>query len=132
MEYTDQVAGTVELPKLTLDLARKMNAHRSAREPEEAWRAEYEFLRAALPPAFLAEALDGEAFDAIDLSALDVVFAGVARAYTKPAVEAQAQAASDQLSGFDGELMDKAMRLVGAVERMQQMQQPRKGFRAAR
>lgn len=132
MEYVDAVAGSVELPKLTIGLARKMNAHRAAKEPEEAWRAEYEFLRAALPPLWLSEALDGGSFDEIDLSVLDVVFAGVVRAYTKPATDAQAEAARDQMAGYDGEFIDKALKLVEAAEKMQSMQQPRRGFKAVK
>lgn len=128
MEYVDAAAGAVELPKLTIGLARKMNAHKQAREPEEAWRAEYAFLQAALPSGWLSEALDGDVFDEIDLSALDVAFAGVVRAYTKPATDAQADAARDQMAGYDGEFIDKALKLVAAAEKMQAMQQPRKGF----
>lgn len=132
MEYVDAVAGSVELPKLTIGLARKMNAYKQAREPEEAWRSEYAFLQAVLPPLWLSEALDGGSFDEIDLSALDVVFAGVVRAYTKPATDAQAEAARDQMAGYDGEFIDKALKLAAAAEKMQAMQQPRRGFKAVK
>ena len=132
MDYTTPGGATVELPKLTIAVARKMNAHQQAKAPEEAWRSEYEFLREALPSDVLADELGGKAFEGIDLSALDVLFTGVVIAYNAPALRAQAERTRSQIGMFDGTDFDKIANLVQAVERMQQMQKPRKGFRAVK
>ena len=132
MEYTAPGGSVVELPKLTVALARKMNAHRQAGGPEEAWRAEYAFLREALPADVLAEELDGGSFEEVDLSALDALFAGVAGTYGAPALEAQAERYRAALSAIDSTQLERLSGLVQAVERMQQMQQPRKGFRVVK
>ncbi len=132
MQYTTPNGTTVELPKLTVALARKMNANKQATAPEDAWRCEYAFLRDCLPPECLSDALDGDTFEAIDLSALDALFAGVVRAYSAPALEAQAGRASDVIGSLDMDKLGKVADLLRSVERMQQMQQPRKGFRAVR
>ena len=132
MEYTAPGGVVVELPKLTIEVARKMNAHMQAKAPEEAWRAEYDFLRDVLPADVLADELGGERFEDVDLSALDVVFTGVVIAYNAPAMRAQAERARASMGVLDGADIDKVAGLVQAVERMQQMQQPRKGFRAVK
>lgn len=132
MVWTGPDGEAVELPKLTAALARKMNAVRGAAGPEEAWRREHEFLREVLPADYLAAVLDGEAFEEIDLSELDRAFAGVVSAYTAPAAQAQAAQARTALEAIDGEVLDKIGGLVAAVERMQRMQAPRKGFRVQR
>ena len=132
MQYTMQDGTAVELPKLTVALARKMNAHKQATAPEDAWRCEYAFLRDCLPHDCLADALDGETFETIDLSGLDALFLGVVRAYNAPAMAAQAGQAADLLGAIDMDKLGKVADLVRSVDRMRQMQQPRKGFRAVK
>ena len=132
LAYVDPDGARVELPKLTPALAKLMNAARGARDPDEAWRAEYAFLAAALPGEYIAGALDGERYEDVDLAALDVLYAGVVVAYTAPAREAQAGMAAAEMEQVAGIDLEKIGRLVDAVQKMQAMSAPAKGFKAVR
>lgn len=128
MIFRDQQGNEIELPKFTASVASKMQT-RTGATPEERWKAEYEFLKGVLPADYLAEALDGESFDDIDLAQLDVTYAGVVSAYHEPAMQAQIGMANGMIAGID---LEKLAHLADSVERMQKMSQRPRGFRAVR
>lgn len=132
MRYVDGNGQEFELPKMTMEVARAMNAVRGASDPEDAWRRELAFVCSVLPGEYVAERLDGSQLDDVDLSELDVLYTEVVRAYTAPSMKAQAGAARDAMGVLDGANLDKLMAIVEAAQRLESAKRPRKGFRAVR
>ncbi len=117
-----------ELPTLRLPLARKMDAIDSAQGREATWRAEMEFVQAALGKEQAASVLGGPSVSECDLVALDAATERIRAAYEEPAAEAERERIERQLSVLDAGKLDTIMR---AAEAMGQLQ-GRQGFRAVR
>lgn len=116
---------TVELPRYDLALARKADAVDAAEGGEATWRAEWDFLRAALGEDALREAVGGSRVDSCDLIALDRACAEVMRAYDAPRQESTRRRVEESLSVFgDGDL-DRLVRAAEAIDRLGS----RQGFR---
>lgn len=105
--YTTPGGETIELPRMTMSLSRKMDAVRAAGQGDAAYRAQYDLLGDVLGKDVLAEVVDAETLDDADLVALAIAWQDVESAYMAPVIDAQAQAIGRQAAA-----MRPAMELV--------------------
>lgn len=115
----------VQLPKYDMALARKAEAIDSADGREATWRAEWEFLRAAVGDDILHEAAGGDRVDSCDLIALDAACAEVRAAYEAPQQESMRKRIEDTMAVLSGSDLDRLVRAADAIGKLQS----RQGFR---
>lgn len=116
-------SGTIELPKLTMRLSDMTDEVEVAADTRERFKLQLDFLAEVLPAEAIAELLDGDELDSIDLVALGVTYNEVVQAYAAPIIESQAQ-------GLNGQL--KAVRpALDALDSIKAAQ-GRQGFKAVK
>lgn len=116
---------SVRLPKYDMALARKAEAIDAADGREAAWRAEWDFLRAAIGDEALRSAAGGDRVESCDLIALDAACAEVREAYEAPQQEAMRKRIEDTMAVLSGSDLDRLVRTADAIGKLQS----RKGFR---
>lgn len=97
IEYSDNQGQTFELPKMTLKLSAEMDRVAAAAAGAERFKAEYEFVKKALPKEYVDARLEGKKIDDIDLVALAVLYSELDTAYAKPVLEARMSGANAQI-----------------------------------
>lgn len=97
IEYSDAQGQTFELPKMTMKLSVDMDKVAAASAGAERFKAEYEFVKKALPKEYVDARLDGKKIDDIDLVALSVLYSEIDSAYAKPMLEARMAGANAQI-----------------------------------
>lgn len=97
VEYTDSQGQAFELPKMTLKLSAEMDKVSAAQGSTERFKAEYEFVKKALPKEYVDARLDGKRMEDVDLVELSVLYNELNTSYTKPVLEAQMSGANAQI-----------------------------------
>jgi hypothetical protein len=116
---------TNDLPRYDMALARKAGAIDAAEGREAAWRAEWDFLRAAIGDDALRDATCGDRVESCDLIALDSACAEVRAAYEAPQQEAMRKRVEDAMAVLSGGDLDRLVRAADAIGRLES----RQGFR---
>ena len=115
----------VALPRYDMALARKADAIDAAEGHEATWRAEWEFLRAAVGDDALRDAVGGARVDSCDLMALDSACAAVRSAYEAPQRDAMRRRVEEAMEVVDGDSVERLLRAADAIGRLES----RQGFR---
>lgn len=97
VEYTDSQGQAFELPKMTMKLSAEMDKVSAAQGSTERFKAEYEFVKKALPKEYVDVRLDGKRIDDVDLVALSVLYSEINDTYSRPVIEAQMSSANAQV-----------------------------------
>lgn len=113
----------IDLPKLTLELSDEMDAVQAAQPGRAKFAAQYDFLKHVIEPEALAEMLDGDELETIDLAGLQLIYINVLSAYKQPMLQAQ----MEQLSKVSASVAP----LMETMKAAQQMasRNGRQGFR---
>lgn len=119
---------TRDLPRYDMALARRAEAIDAADGREATWRAEWDFLRAAIGDEALREAAGGDRVESCDLIALDTACAEVRAAYEAPQQEAMRKRVEDAMAVLSGGDLDRLVRAADAIGRLES----RQGFRRVR